>query len=365
MIEDADGANHYIILSFAHAFQALGHSVFFWNSSQRSCFDAFYEFSIGDPIDLYVGHSWKLTPAIVKNLIARPNIKIILRASHYGDLDDTIDRVAYPVGIASDEEKRLVEELKNNQPNFQYLTCQYSQTQMELYKSHNKWQNLGLQTRGILLCADLMDYYYTSPTKEFESDCVWAGNYWAYKSKYLSWLYGLCYPNTQLSVRISGNGWSTPSCIGVANEHSLRNLYSSSKVCPNLYEPHAIEVYSDLNQRLYQTSICGGFQVSQRAIGIDEVFPDNEIVLCDDRKDFYEKVIYYCTHRHERLPFIRKAVKRIYAEHTNFHRTAELLLLLGETEQADKALTLAREAYDHIKNQLEEDTFQESLCLTN
>ncbi len=353
--ETALGANYHIMESYVNAFRAIGNNnIVFWDKDQRSTFDIFQEFEAQHGnLELYFGHSWKLTRALVRNLMARPYIKIILRAPHYGSGDDKIDKIKYPIQFLTEEEKTFLDELSKH-PGFKYVTCQYSNGLIS--ETHDLYKNFGLECKGILLCADVINYFYTSPDDNYSADVFFCGSYWPYKSLYLSWLHGLTYPSAQLKTIITGRGgWSSPSYVGTMSEQSIRKFYASSKVCPNLYEDHAITGgIPDLNQRLYQTSICGGFQISQRAIGIEEVFPDNEIVLCDDRKDFYEKVIHYVSHPEERLPFIKKAVKRVYAEHTNFHRTAEVLKLLDYNEEAERSLMLAKEAWEHVKNQVEE-----------
>lgn len=353
IIHQGQGANNFIRMSWAHAFNAVGHTVVYWSDQVRSPYDIFYEHK---DAQIFIGATYQLNNAIVKNLIARPDMKVLLYASQWGSDDDQIDKQKYPLLFATEEEKKLVERVVKGCPNFKYVVDKYPQNQME--QTHDHWKELGLISREVLVCANLTNYFLTKPSADpkYAAQLVFAGGLWAYKNKYLSWLQNLCYPNTLLNVRIFGGGWSTPSAVGVASEETLRNSYASSTICPNLFEPHAIELLSDLNQRLFEVPACGGFQLTQNAIGVRDLFSEDELVTFDDQKDFYEKVNHFLLHPEERLPFIERSAKRVYSQHTNYHRAialSEMLDLPTEVlkERCQLSQTTCEKFFDELENQ--------------
>lgn len=349
LVHDQDGANHYIVLAWAKVINSLGHEVVLWDERMKSTYDIFYEFNP----DVFIGATWKLNKGIIDNLIKRPNMKIILRAPHWGSNDVNIDKNLYPIQFAGDEEKELTAQLKKNHDGFQYVVCQYKQERMDELKTHDLWTNLGLEPKGILLCADIFDYHLTQPSNSYKCDIAWAGSYWPYKGIYLSqYMLPLCYPNTELNVKIFGGGWSTPSCLGIASEETLRNFYASAAICPNVFEPHSVSILADINQRAYQVPACGGFQICQKVLGIEDIFNDNEIVLAEDAKDFFEKVLYYLKNIEERKPYIKAGCLRVYKDHTGHHRTSELLNLLDFNEDSEKCLKIAKENYEKVEGLL-------------
>jgi len=351
MCEVGQSANYHIMKMYVDSFIVCGYNVFFHDINTRSTFDAFSEFEnqVGK-LDIYFGTSWQLSNAVVRNLIARPYVKVILRADHYGELDDIIDRQKYPIGISDINQKRFVEQLRKNHPNFSIMTSQYSQKEMEKSRTHSKWADLGIEMVGIPLAANLNDYYYTEPTKENECQVCFCGNFWDYKSKYLSWIHFLTYPNITLKTKIFGSGWAGISCVGHADENTIRNHYASAIICPCVYEPHSIEVYSDISLRPWQISACHGFTLSHNCIGLREIFTEDEMVTFTDKKDFIEKTLYFISKPEERKNYMDKACLRVYKEHTGFHRSAKILELLDFQEEAKSCLNIAQQKYEEIKN---------------
>ena len=280
-------------------------------------------------------------------------MKVVLRANHWGSIDKEIDTAKYPIGIATDEERKNVEKISKH-PLFDTIICQYLPSYAK--HTHDLWQNLGLNPVGIPLAVDITDYFFTKPQEKFKTHIAFAGGFWPYKSKYLAkYILPLCYPNTMLSVRIFGNGWGTPSCVGTASEETLRNHYASAVCCPNVYEPHSIELpfLSDINQRVFQTTACGGFQISQKATGLDQLFTEDELVTVESPAEFLEKFVYFSEHEDERQILIKKGVKRVYKDHTNLHRCATLFDILEMPEEAAKCLEKAEAIYNEILPKLQ------------
>lgn len=324
LLIDGLGANHFIRQALYNALRLHpDYLVYFWDESGKSSFDVFREL---DPdLDIFIGSTWQLTRGIVKNLIKRPNVKIVLFADMWGSIQTELDLVKYPVGVTTQEQKLLCEQLQRECPLFKYVITQHNESWKE--RTHGLWKNIGLEPVSLMCCADVSQYYLTDPPLEYKIDYVYTGSNWEFKSKYLNkFIIPLTYPNTKLKGKIfGGGGWSTPNFCGRANENTIRNYYASSKFIPSIFEPHAIEVYSDLCQRIFQVPACGGFQLSQNAIGLDEVFNKNEICTFDSFEDYIGKINYYLEDNTRSANYRIEGCKRVYKEHTNFSRAAQLM----------------------------------------
>ncbi len=347
LVEKAQGANHYIAKSYATAFHLIGHSVVFWDDTEKSVHDVFQEF---EP-DILFAHTWRLNRARINCINARPDMKIVMRANHYGSLDKDIDTKIYPIGIADDNERRNVEAISKH-PGFKNIICQYIDRFAK--GTHDLWENYGQKVTGIPLCADITDYFYTEPNDKYKTHLTFVGGFWPYKSKYLSsYILPLLYPNTMLSVKVFGTGgWGTPSYVGQANEATIRNHYSSAVACPNIYEPHSVidelPFISDLNQRLYQIPASFGVEISQNATGLSDMYTEDEIIIVNSPKEFLERFIHLSENEEERLVYKKNGLLRTYREHTNLHRASTLLKLLDLQEESKKCLELANKNYEDV-----------------
>ncbi len=346
MIMDGQGANHFYRLAWARALQTVGHTVFFWDDSGKSPFDAFAEFNP----EIFIGSTWQLNRAIVKNLCSRPNVKVLLSADNWGDLP--IDLQKYPVGVATDEQKRLAEELYRGSTGFRNVITQHNASWAE--RTHGRWKDLGLTVHGITLCADVTEYYPIGADDQYKCEIAYCGGYWPYKgaSTLDRYLLPLMYPNTSWRIRLFGSGWNTVHYQGKISSIEMAKFYRNAGVTPSFGEAHSHELYADLPQRYFQVPACMGFQISPRIIGIDEIYGEGEIVLVDSTEEFFDRVIYYLNNPDETIPYRVAGCKTVFAANTGFHRAAELMRILGE--DCESLINAAGEAYDRVNVLLEQ-----------
>lgn len=342
LIQCGQGANYYIKLSWVHALVNLNHQVVYWDNSVRSALDIFYEFRP----DVFIGSTWQLDKALVKALIKYPETKSVFCANNWGENDEEIKK-EFPIDFASDNEKKYIEEIKKHTGKPEYVFCQYHNDYA--VETHKLWKNLGVEPFGLLLSADTTDYKLTKPSKEYITDAVFVGGYWPYKAKQIApYIFPLT--NTNLNIKIFGfGGWPVPNFLGNISSENACKFYSSARVCPNIFEPHSLSLGFDINQRTYQISAAGGFQICQNVEGIKKhVFTQDEIVFADNQEDFITKCLYYIANPDQRLSYIKKAVRTVYRKHTNYHRTAKLLEVLDMYEDANKALDKADQLYTTV-----------------
>ena len=105
---DGPHAHYYIRMSWLKVFRAMGHDVQLWHKDEKPAFDIFDEF---EP-DLFMGQTYNLDDALFKCIKCRPQMKVVMRASDWGYMQKGIDLKKYPILVAQEEEKKLLERLK-------------------------------------------------------------------------------------------------------------------------------------------------------------------------------------------------------------------------------------------------------------
>jgi hypothetical protein len=116
-------------------------------------------------------------------------------------------------------------------------------------------------------------------------------------------------------------------------------LYSGHAVCLNVHHPYEEGGFT-LNERVFNTVACGGFQISDKAPRIRDFFADDEVVVADSPSDFLALIEHFVERPDERASFVAKARARVVAEHTYHHRLCDLLwyVLEGKTRYAHCSL---------------------------
>ena len=79
---DGPHAHYYIRMGWARVFNAMGHDVGIWDANEVPVFDAFDEM---EP-DIFLGQTYNLDRALFKCIKERPHLKVVMRASEWGDM---------------------------------------------------------------------------------------------------------------------------------------------------------------------------------------------------------------------------------------------------------------------------------------
>lgn len=348
LITEGIGANYWIRRGWANAFHALGHKVYMWQTDKVPAFDVFKQL---DPIDVFIGTTWLLDRATVKNLNSRPDIKVILSANNWGP-DDYKKSPEFPIDYASPKE---LEEFSNLRIGRVVITAQYNQKYIQ--DTHGRWQEeFHSNLLGLMLSADVTEFYPVLPEEKLRCDIAFIGGYWPYKAKYLQqYITKFLYPNTTLKTKIFGDGWSGVQNYGKAPLGLDKSLYCSALVCPNVFEPHSLEWGYDLNSRAYQISACGGFQITQKVKSLyEDVFNMGALVFVDTPEEYLDKVLFYRDHPQLRLPLIKEAMNIVWNHHTNFHRVGEIFIALGLDKEAKDAYAQTAKNYASMQSKQKE-----------
>ncbi len=338
LCEYTDCGPAYVRSGWGKVFAALGHEFVFWRPEVKPAFDVFAEF---EP-DLFIGTTYGVDRAIVKCIHQRPQMRVILFASAWGDLVKDLDREKYPLVIATEQEKRAIEFLKKQtgRPDFVFVHV----TDRFLDGTMGGWREIGVTPHGILNAADTFDYSLGQFREELSCDVAFVGGYWPYKARNLDrFLLPLC-QDTGLNVKIFGNQpWPVPQYLGNIDTHLVRDLFCSTKVCLNVSEPHSTDLGWDVIERPFKVLSSGGFCLSDYVEEAVDVF-EGFLPMAKSPDEMYDLTRYYIGEHEQRGSLADRGRDLVLRKHTYFHRVAKMFDCLGLESEAAKCLS----AHSHL-----------------
>lgn len=114
-----------------------------------------------------------------------------------------------------------------------------------------------------------------------------------------------------------------PYYKGEAWGQKMIDLYAQSQIALNFAPPH---MPMGGNLRLFEIPGCGALQIANRCPA--EWYQDGkDIVLFSDAKDLQAKVVYYLTHRKERVMIARKGYTKTHQKYTYQKRFSDIISL--------------------------------------
>lgn len=321
---------HYVRTGWGNVFRAVGHDFRFWQPDQKPAFDVFREV---EP-DIYIGCTYEVDRAVAKCIAARPQMRVILFASAWGPYLRDIDLSKYPLVVAGEQEKGVIEKLKREtgRPDFVFIHAH----DQWLEGTMSGWGEIGVPYYGILNAADTFSYLGGTPKDELRCDVGYVGGYWKFKARNLDrYILPLCHKSSGLSVKIFGNQpWPVAQYLGGCRDHYVRDLFVSATVCPNVSEPHSTDYGWDFVERPYKVLAAGGFCVSDFVEEGRSLFSEEELLMCRSPAEFQSTVSHFVAHPEDRIPYMKNGRKEVLRSHTYWDRVADFFGYLGmEAEQ--------------------------------
>ena len=132
---DTEAAHYYDRIAWLRVFKYCGFECEIWDVRKKSAFDAFSEF---EP-DVFFGQLHNFDRATLKNILARPDLKVAAKAGHWGPSDKDIDTKKYPVFVANDEHRKIAETLVKS-GNLKYVFVHYPEQALEYTMDY--WYNI-------------------------------------------------------------------------------------------------------------------------------------------------------------------------------------------------------------------------------
>ena len=342
---DGFHAHYHIRMAWAKVFQTLGLEVALWDIHTKPVFDAFDEF---EP-DIFIGQTYNITKPLVTCIKERPHLKVIMRASDWGDFQEKIDLKKYPILVATSKEKKLIEKLKEETGKPDFVHNHYTQEWINV--THNKWKEIGIKPVSLLHAADTFTLSKKAPIKDhFKCDVGFVGGYWEYKGRSLDkYLINMCYPVGDLSIKIFGSGWPVVQCLGKLPDEELSSFFRSSLVCPNISEPHSQDFGYDIIERPFKILYSGGFCISDFVQSMSEVFDNGEIIFAKNPKEFRDLIYHYKENPKERKSHIKKGQKEVEKKHTYIDRVEQMFSLLNMEKEAEACNKLKQYIIQDVK----------------
>jgi hypothetical protein len=332
---DGPHAHYYIRLGWAKVFQAIGHDVTIWDINTKSAYDAFDEF---EP-DLFMGQTYNLDRSLFNCIKERPEIKVVMRASDWGDMQNKIDKEKYPILTASKDESVWVERLKREVDKPDFVHNHYHDNWMKV--THNRWSMIGVKVVSLIHGADVFDYAGAGVVDALESDITFVGGYWPYKAQSLDkYLLRLCHPVGKFNIKIfGGSDWPVVQYAGRISNENVKHAFRSATVCPNVSEPHSQDFGYDIIERPFKILMSGGFCISDYVESMaNDIFTNDEILFAKTPEEFEQLIEYYVNNPEKRTPYVERGYKCVLENHTYFHRVAKIFTELDLPKEAEKCI---------------------------
>lgn len=313
----------------AHYFERLGWYKALLESKIES---VFYHGSIGfDCLDIIkpsiiIGQLYNINRATIKYLKENPYIKLVLRAGHYSDFSDLMSDPN--MLCVKQEEIKILEELNSFLIDKPVIYCHYLQKYMQA--THGKFEEMRNKILGVPMSADICTYLNGKYSEDLSCDIAFVGGYWPYKGKIIDKYLTPLLQSREYSAKIFGNQpWPhVNQYCGLIADETVKHLFASAKVCPNLSEPHAQKHGFDLNERAFKVLASGGVcvmdnvEAAQEMLGKHVFIADNERIFQEMIKDLIKNPV---------SPEFKKAARNfVVNNHSNFHRIASIMESIGE-----------------------------------
>ncbi|ACU02371.1 MULTISPECIES: glycosyltransferase [Pedobacter] len=179
-------------------------------------------------------------------------------------------------------------------------------------------KELGLKVIQLLHCADKTRF--TEPMLNPEFDFLWIGNVSHRLSTYNSVILPLK-KEFKNHLEYTEHNMINPETA------ETKKLYSRSYITPNVHTAAQIKYNILLNERVFTSTMLGGFQICDNLLA-RKYFNEDELVIATDSNDFIEKTHHYISHPQERLHMIKKMQANLLKNHTYFNRINDVLAAL-------------------------------------
>lgn len=311
----------YVRSGWGRVFRALGHDFLFWDPNTKPAFDVFAEF---EP-DIYLGTTYETDRAVYKNIAMRPHLRVGLYASAWGPYLKDVDLRQYPLVVASEQEKRTIEQLKREtgKPDFVFIHAHDRWFEGTM----SGWRGIGVKALAVLNAADTFVYLNAKPKPELACDIGFVGGYWGYKARNIDrFLLPLLHPSSGLRAKVFGNQpWPVHQYMGGIDDLDAASLFASAGVCPNVSEPHSTDLGWDLIERPFKVLSAGGFCVSDFVEEGRSLFTPDELPMAKTPAEYEDLVRYYLKHPDKREQVRAAGQRKVLEHHTYFDRVAWML----------------------------------------
>lgn len=244
-------------------------------------------------------------PYIPLNLLK--NTKVVLWGSFYFSCD-----YEPRLPVITEKAKQV---LNKYSAKHNFLICSpYDHTINECFFSGYQ-KDLGIKLIRLLHCADKTKY--TLPIANPEFDFLWVGSIGQNANAYSSIVPGLK-KNFSNYLEYNEHNMISPETI------ESRQYYSRSCITPNIHTEAQIKNKMLLNEKVFTSSMLGGFQICDNPLA-RELFKEDELIIATNGEEFLEKALHFAANPDGRIEMIRKIQETILRNHTYSNRIDQIL----------------------------------------
>jgi len=158
-------------------------------------------------------------------------------------------------------------------------------------------------------------------TRIFGSPTCFVGTYYPSRAKLLGQL-------GQFNLAVWGPYWRISRVKATIHKPvrgpDLAKVLSASKIIINSHHPDHLNFMT--NMRVFETTGCGSFLLTDHCRGLESHFEIGKEVVCyNSVAEFVELVEYFLTHDEERMQVARRGQLRAYRDHTYDSRVRQIL----------------------------------------
>jgi spore maturation protein CgeB len=333
-------AQRTIYYGYKHAFEDLGHQFFTYSSG-----DDLKEFLEITQIDIFITSShFYYQKYLDFKLLNEYRNKGMVLCTKIDFWKSPFSRSRINEAKSLKDDPKTVQLIKNRDLGDVFFhVVEQSDERMEGFE-----RETGNKFYTVPLAADKLSLTYEFST-DFISDISYIGTNLPSKRRFFQ---ECVFPlRTKYDLRLYGQDWTFRDRMmgwiqkfgqyyNIAHLSSIRkpslqisdesNIYSSSRICINVHEDYQRKFGGDCNERTFKIPICGGFEITDDVACIRKYFKaGEEIIIAENRKDWFEKIDFYMNNPDERVPIIEAGRNRVLTEHT-YHNRAEQLINICE-----------------------------------
>ncbi|MGN6494933.1 MAG: glycosyltransferase family protein [Agriterribacter sp.] len=185
------------------------------------------------------------------------------------------------------------------------------------FKGYQK--ELGLEFVQLMHCADKSQFI--EPVAEPAFDFIWIGNVGHRKDMYNS----VVLPLKKSSANFIEFTESNPISPDQIFE---QKYYSKAQIAINVHTKAQLEHHILLNERVFSSSLQGGFQACDNLLA-RQYFTEDELVIANKPADYYDLLMFYKSNPVLRVAMIKRMQQKILDCHLYEHRVNQVLDILN------------------------------------
>ncbi len=313
------GAFLYITKGWEDAFKALGHNFKRWNGSDA-------QLKSYKPHN-YLGCSgWQQNfPKWAKSEFGT---KIAIHVNPWGNT--ILKPQKHEPNV--NEPNNTIKWVEKQKPNFLYC---YGIGE-DIKHMWNHWNNKVAPVIPMPNAGNAVTHYPVAPAPKFRCDIGFIGGYWPYKAININKYFMPVLNKTNAKV-FGWGGWRHSKYKGTIDDNDVNKLFSSSKICPAVVEPHTSRYGIDIPERMFKIPLGGGFVICDPCKGLERYISKNIFPTASNPKHYAELIHYYLKNDKERIRLKKEQRKAILKDHTYFARIQGFLKSSGYKDEAEKA----------------------------